>query len=131
MVKIFVAPSKNKNPVLFVLAIWFPIIAICPLPNAGRKIVKGDAMTEPSNGFLKFILIFFRVSCFGIFVFERMLKIRFDAPKSPVKRGRSGWFIVFKFRTISPRVPDNKNATRDKIFFFSEKINVKEIKIKI
>ena len=68
----FVAPSKIKNPSLFVFISEFPIIAACPAPIPGKKLQKGEARREPKIGF--FILIFgFIIFCFGIIVLFFML----------------------------------------------------------
>ena len=51
-----------------------------------------------------------------------MLISKFDAPKSPVKRGRRG-SLIFRFKVAIPRNPARikmKNAQRILFFSFSE-----------
>lgn len=50
MTKIFVAPSKTKNPLLSVFATRFPITAAWPEPKPGRKPHKGEEINAPAMG---------------------------------------------------------------------------------
>ncbi len=61
--KVFVAPSKVKNPFLSLLEIRFPIIAACPLPNPGRKLQRGEAIKAPNKG-LPILGFIFVINCF-------------------------------------------------------------------
>lgn len=45
----------------------------------------------------------FVIFCSGICVFVVIELIIVDAPKRPVKRGRSGW-VVFELRVVAPSV---------------------------
>ena len=91
-----IAPKRKRNSLWsFILNVCFPISAAWDAPSPGRHAVNGDEMIEASEDFIiDFFesLMFFRgvVFCMGIFVFCLTLIIRFEAPKSPVSKGRSG-----------------------------------------
>ena len=58
-----------------------------------------------------------------------MLKRTPEAPKRPVRRGTRGSFKP-RFRTISPKTPDRRNAKSAENFFSSLKTTFNEIKIR-
>ena len=130
IISVLIAPIKTKNSFLseFLEEKKFPIIAACPLPNAGRKLHKGDAIIAPINGLLRFIFGFV-IICSGIFcLFFMLIKID-ELPKSPLNNGRRGWFKLGKLKIIHPKIPVKIIANNAYIFFLSKKIKDKVIKI--
>ncbi len=125
---VFVAPTRIRKSFLFVFAIAFPITAACPVPKPGRKLHKGDANKEPIIGRKSF---FFDIIIFwgGIFVLFSILKMIVDAPKSPLKSGRSGCEREFlgKFKTAIPKIPVIAKTMSALNFLFSFKIRIPDI----
>lgn len=67
--RVFVAPSKMRKPLRSVFEMVFPRIAAWPLPNPGRRLERGDAISAPIKGEKIFPFIFgFVISCFGMLV---------------------------------------------------------------
>ena len=122
-------PSMKRNCSLVDFTNWFPIIAICPLLNAGRKRVNGDTREEASKTPDFFIAISFPGFCLIIFVLCLMLRIKPEAPNNPERRGSKGSFRSI-LKTINPRIPVNKKTRIAKNFLFSRKIIFNEIAIK-
>ena len=79
----------------------FPIIAAWLEPKPGRKLQRGDAIIEAISGFFIFwkFISGFVIICFGIFILFFIESVIVDAPKSPVSKGRRGWFRFSKFKT--------------------------------
>ena len=130
MTKVFVAPSKNKNPFLSVFAMLFPIIAAWPLPSPGRKLQIGEAIKAPKTGLKGFIFIFLLIFCFGIFVLVFMLVKSIEDPKSPVKRGSKG-SLRSMFKTKNPKNHVIIKTKREDNLFLERSIKSIETKIKI
>jgi len=129
MTRVFVAPSRTRNPFALVLEIAFPIIAACPLPSPGRKLHNGDAISAPRIGF-KIFVFGFSIFCFGIFILFFMLRINIDEPKSPVNSGRRDSFAG-NFKTMKPSKPVSKTTNNDRSFFFSKRIKRNRIAIRM
>ncbi len=119
---VLIAPSRKRNSLWsFIFDTSFPINAAWLAPNPGRNAVKGAAIIEAKLDFAKdflFNLIFFNfvIFCLGIFVFCFMLIMRLLAPNKPVKRGRSGSFIL-RLRDAIPRNPAKRKMINAQIFF--------------
>lgn len=137
IIRVFVAPSKIKNPRLSVFIIVLPIAAAWPLPRPGRKPQRGEAIIVAINGLKNFGSGFEKV-CLGIFILVFILKIIEEAPKRPERRGSNGSFIsnsklvvLSGFRTRIPKIPVIKATCSAENFFLSEKIIIKTIIIKM
>ena len=126
--KVFVAPSKTRNPFLSVLEIVFPIIAACPLPRPGRKLQIGEATSAPKTG-LKILVFDFDIFCFGIFVLFFMLVTNIEAPNNPVSKGSNGSLSDSRFSTHSPKNPESKKTSKAADFFFSVDIRKNEARM--
>lgn len=121
--KRFVEPKRTKNLLLVVLINVVEIVAACPLPNAGIKLHKGAVNNEASIGeIIIFRLSFiFSIFCSGRFIFVFILRIRDEAPNSPLKSGRSG-SVIFEFKTPIPKNPEIINIRNAENLFLSVKI---------
>ena len=127
--KVFVAPSKIRNPFLFVFEIRFPIIAACPEPRPGRKLQRGEAIKDPKKG-LKIFALGFDIFWLGMMVLFFILKSNIDPPNKPVSKGRRGCLSEGRFRTISPNAPVKRKTNRALSFFLSRKIKRRETAIR-
>ena len=128
IVSIVIVPNIKRNCFLSDFTNWFPIIAICPLLNAGRKRVKGEKIAELINNLLFSIFIFCLVFCLFIFVFCFMLKNKLADPNNPVRRGSNGSFNSM-LKVIKPSVPVNKKTNNARNFFSSKKNIFRETSI--
>jgi len=131
MTKVFVAPMRTKNTFLSARAIVLPITAAWPEPTPGRKLQIGEAIKEPKNApaiGLGFIVEGFVISCFGILILFLILKTNIEPPKSPVKRGRSGW-LISRFKTLQPKKPVRRKTPRAVNLFVSREIKIIETMI--
>ena len=125
---VFVAPIKTKNPFLDDFIKLAPRTAACPLPNPGKKEVKGAANIDATKGGKRSFLLIdgFEMVCFFILTLEVMLIINELAPNNPLKRGRKGSFTL-EWRTAIPKSPDNKKTKIAATFSFSLDIrNIEE-----
>ena len=110
-----------------------PINAACPEPMPGRNEQRGaeiaDAIEDFINSFFGRI-IFFRGLIICFWAFEGFFKeiIKFEIPKSPVKRGRRGCSIG-RLRAKNPKNPDRRKIVNAGRIFSSLKIRNAEIKI--
>lgn len=107
MISVFIEPKRIRNWERFSLpVISDPIIAAWLEPNPGSSEHIGDIRIVARVGFM--IWYFGRVSfwmvCLGGIVFELIEFIIVEVPKSPVKRGRSG-FCIWEFNEEIPRNP--------------------------
>ena len=78
-----------------------------------------------------FLLIFGKaVDCGGIIGWLRMLKIKMLTPNKPESKGNRGW-LMFMFRIVKPRLPDNKKMIKARSFCFSFRIKNIDAAIKM
>jgi len=95
---VFIAPTRNRKPLLFCSINSEPITAAWPEPMPGRKEHKGAEIIAARVAFrLCFLgsLICFSGSIFwlGILVLFLRETVSAERPKSPVKSGRRGCSI--------------------------------------
>ena len=125
-----IEPSRIKNCFLDNSEIEEAMIAACEEPSPGKKEQRGEIIAVKKAGlricFLSILILL--IFCSGIFVFCLIEQINADEPKSPVKRGRSGWFIGI-FKDASPRKPARMKIIAAIIFCFS--LESKNIEIQI
>ena len=132
MTIVFMEPKRIRNcsRVCFPV-IWDPIIAAWDEPRPGKKEQIGEIRIVARGGFRISFLFSFSVfkDCFGRTVFDFIEWMMVEVAKSPVRSGRSG-FWIFIFREASPRNPANMNIMVAFIFeFFS--VEIKKIAIQI
>ena len=133
IISVFIEPSRIRNcfvdlfldSVVEILAAWLA-------PNPGKSEQKGDMNVVSIAGFIRsFFLIFdFVIFCFGIIVFSMIEFIIVDAPKSPVRSGRSGSFM-FEFSVIVPISPARKKIISVIGIFFLFSCMIKSVAIVI
>lgn len=107
MTSVFTEPSRIRNCSRFNLpVISEPMIAAWLEPSPGKNEHIGDTRIVAMVGLkISFLLISnFPIFCFGIIVFDFIECIMVEVPKSPVKSGRRGCWIL-RFREDSPRNP--------------------------
>ena len=129
MTKVFVAPMRTRNPFLSARAIVLPMTAAWPEPIPGRKLQSGEAIREPKKAPAigrGFIIAGFVISCFGILILFLILMISIEPPKSPVKRGRSGW-LISRFKTLQPKKPVRRKTPKAVNLFVSREISIIDI----
>jgi len=112
---VFILPRRIKNSFLSRSPVTSePITAACPLPRAGIKEQRGDAIKDAPNArkrdlFFNSFFMFLIVSifCSGSVCFFIIEVNREEAPNKPVSIGNKGSF-KFKLREAMPRKPASK-----------------------
>ena len=111
MTRVLIEPKRIKNCSFVVLPeISEATIVAWEDPSPGRREQIGEMRIVEMVGLISSFLLRFNFSifCFGMIVFCFMEWIRLDVAKSPVRRGRRGWF-TFKFRVAMARNPARRN----------------------
>ncbi len=107
MTRVLIEPRRIRNCSFVVfLEISEVMIAAWEEPSPGRREQIGEMRIVEMVGLISSFLLRFNFSifCFGMIVFCFMEWIRLEVAKSPVRRGRRGWF-TFKFRVARARNP--------------------------
>ncbi len=107
MTIVLIEPRRIRNweRVCFLVSCE-PMIAAWLLPSPGKSEQIGETMIVARVGLmisLLFILIL-SIVCFGRIVLDLTEWIRVDVAKSPVRSGRSGFWIG-RFRDVIPKNP--------------------------
>ena len=132
MTIVFIEPRRIRNcsRVCF-LVIWDPMIAAWELPRPGRREQIGETRIVAMVGLMMSFLLkgIFSVVCSGRIVFDLIECVIVEVAKSPVRSGRSGFWIG-RFRVAVPR-----NAARVKIIiafvFDSFSVEIRKITTQI
>ena len=122
---VFIAPVRMIKPLCLSLINEDAMIAAWDVPSPGKKPDKHDARKAGINDFIIVLFFIFSVSsvCFGIFILSFNEIISVLVPNKPESRGNRGWFM-FEFKTINPKVPDNKKIISALSLFLDFKINI-------
>ena len=108
------------------------IVAAWELPSPGRSEQIGEIKIVAKIGFINLDFLIGKLSmiCFGGIDFVLIEWIIVEAPKSPVKSGRSG-FDKFKLKVENPKNPARIKIKIEVTLCFSFDIKNIEIQIKI